>query len=586
LSRHVEGTPLLKRRLLQIGLVDAVDGPALMPALKPGQRLVTLEGALWRWDGFVSAADAPTAAAQRLAQRNRLADLDEELAHARGERNALKRQVDALVAGVEAAREAERVRRQAWRSAQHAIGTAQAELEQELRAAGELSTRRAALDEARTRLVGGIAEAQEAIAAAQASLSEIGMDADASVVDEAQGQLVLLRQRADQARMALNTLESSARVRAARIDQLSRDQAGWQKRHQSALVQVQTLDQRLNDVRTQIEAMNEAPEGQANRAAQLEERIEQAREEHKQARDRLAEAQGRWRDAEKALKTAVDSLNAVQIELTRMEERLKGIIAQRQQIERQTEETLGIPASRTLEASGIRPEQALPAEGAVEQKLDRLKAERERLGGVNLTAEREAEEVQARLDTMIKDRDDIIEAVAKLRASIVALNREGRGRLNAAFSEVNAHFQDLFTTLFGGGTAELTFVESDDPLEAGLEVVARPPGKKPQTMTLLSGGEQALTAMSLIFAVFLTNPAPICVLDEVDAPLDDANVERFCNLLDSMRARTQTRFMVITHNPITMSRMDRLFGVTMAERGVSQLVSVDLRTAESFREAG
>ena len=246
---------------------------------------------------------------------------------------------------------------------------------------------------------------------------------------------------------------------------------------------------------------------------------------------------------------------------------------------------LDIPASKTLEASGIRAGDPLPSEAATEQKVDRLKAERERLGGVNLSAEKEAVEVQEKLDVMVRDKEDLIEAIAKLRTGIQSLNREGRARLNEAFVKVNAHFQDLFTSLFGGGTAELSFVESDDPLEAGLEIIARPPGKKPQTMTLLSGGEQALTAMSLIFAVFLTNPAPICVLDEVDAPLDDANVERFCNLLDSMRQRTNTRFMVITHNPITMSRVDRLFGVTMAERGVSQLVSVDLTTAESFREA-
>ena len=193
--------------------------------------------------------------------------------------------------------------------------------------------------------------------------------------------------------------------------------------------------------------------------------------------------------------------------------------------------------------------------------------------------------MQEKLDLMVNDKNDLVEAIAKLRTGISSLNREGRARLNEAFVKVNAHFQELFTTLFGGGTAELSFVESDDPLEAGLEIIARPPGKKPQTMTLLSGGEQALTALSLIFAVFLTNPAPICVLDEVDAPLDDANVERFCNLLDSMRQRTNTRFMVITHNPITMSRVDRLFGVTMAERGVSQLVSVDLTTAASFLEA-
>jgi chromosome segregation protein len=173
-----------------------------------------------------------------------------------------------------------------------------------------------------------------------------------------------------------------------------------------------------------------------------------------------------------------------------------------------------------------------------------------------------------------------------LRQAIQSLNKEGRERLFAAFDTVNTHFKTLFTSLFGGGSAELQLVESDDPLEAGLEILACPPGKKPQVMTLLSGGEQALTAMSLIFAVFLTNPSPICVLDEVDAPLDDANVERFCNLLDEMSKRTETRFVTITHNPITMARMDRIFGVTMAERGVSQLVSVDLAEAERYLEAG
>ena len=204
---------------------------------------------------------------------------------------------------------------------------------------------------------------------------------------------------------------------------------------------------------------------------------------------------------------------------------------------------------------------------------------------MNLRAEEEAHELEARLDGMRAERDDLEEAIKRLRHGIQNLNREGRERLLAAFEAVNGHFGSLFQHLFGGGTAELTLTGSDDPLEAGLEIIARPPGKRPQTMTLLSGGEQALTALSLIFAVFLTNPSPICVLDEVDAPLDDANVERFCALLDDMRKRTDTRFVVVTHNPITMARMDRLYGVTMAERGVSQVVSVDLEAAERFREA-
>jgi chromosome segregation protein len=221
----------------------------------------------------------------------------------------------------------------------------------------------------------------------------------------------------------------------------------------------------------------------------------------------------------------------------------------------------------------------------VERDLERLRIERERLGAVNLRAEEEQSELAKQLETIITERDDIIEAVKKLRLSIQSLNREGRERLLTAFEQVNAHFQRLFSHLFGGGTAELQLIDAEDPLEAGLEIIARPPGKRPQTMTLLSGGEQALTAMSLIFAVFLTNPAPICVLDEVDAPLDDHNVERFCNLLDEMTSTTETRFLVITHNPITMARMDRLYGVTMAEQGVSQLVSVDLQTAERLRES-
>lgn len=587
LSRYVTGSALLKRRLDQIGLIDAADGPGLMHALKPGQRLVTLDGALWRWDGFVAAADAPSAAAQRLAQRNRLADLDEEIAHAKGERNAWKRDVEALTATLEAARQDERSRREAWRAAQHAIGAAQAEVDKAQRAIGDLTSRQSALEEARVRLASSLSEAEAIRADAEQALNEAGTEDDAARLAAAhQSTLDAARERADQARLKLGSLETAARMRESRLAQLERDAQSWSRRRDGAMAQLSTLDQRSAEVSAQLASVNETPDGFAARRAQLEEQIEQAKIEHKAAGDSLNVAQSGWREADKALKAASDLLGNARIEVTRIEERIRGFIAQRQQIERQIEEVLDIPASNTLEASGIRAGDPLPSEAATEQRVDRLKAERERLGGVNLSAEKEAVEVQEKLDVMVKDKEDLIEAIAKLRTGIQSLNREGRARLNEAFVKVNAHFQELFTSLFGGGTAELSFVESDDPLEAGLEIIARPPGKKPQTMTLLSGGEQALTAMSLIFAVFLTNPAPICVLDEVDAPLDDANVERFCNLLDSMRQRTNTRFMVITHNPITMSRVDRLFGVTMAERGVSQLVSVDLTTAESFREAG
>jgi len=217
--------------------------------------------------------------------------------------------------------------------------------------------------------------------------------------------------------------------------------------------------------------------------------------------------------------------------------------------------------------------------------LERLTAERERIGPVNLVAEAELAELDGARTKGAEEADELTQAINRLRGSIGNLNREGRVRLLDAYQKVDTHFRRLFTTLFEGGQAHLELVESDDPLEAGLEIMAQPPGKRLSTLTLLSGGEQALTAIALIFALFLTNPAPICVLDEVDAPLDDANVERFCELLDRMTEETDTRYLIVTHNAVTMSRMHRLYGVTMIEKGVSRLVSVDLVGAETLLAA-
>jgi chromosome segregation protein len=266
-------------------------------------------------------------------------------------------------------------------------------------------------------------------------------------------------------------------------------------------------------------------------------------------------------------------------------ERFDGARRRLTDVAHEIREMLEVEPPAVIDIAELKPGAALPDAADVEAKLDRIRRERERLGAVNLRAEEELVEVETQHTTLTSERDDLIEAIKRLRQGIQNLNREARERLLASFEVVNNHFKRLFTELFGGGTAELQLIESDDPLEAGLEIVAKPPGKKPATLSLLSGGEQALTAMALIFAVFLTNPAPICVLDEVDAPLDDHNIERFCDLLDEMTRSTDTRFVIITHNPITMSRMNRLFGVTMAERGISQLVSVDLEAAVQLREA-
>jgi chromosome segregation protein len=303
------------------------------------------------------------------------------------------------------------------------------------------------------------------------------------------------------------------------------------------------------------------------------------------AGDALAAAETLYRETAQAARAALDGLGQTREARARAEERSLAARTRRDEIAAAVRAQFGQAPDQLKGAGGGDSDAAAQDPAAVEARLGKLKGERDRLGSINLRAEEEARELEQRLDAMASERRDLEEAIKKLRQGIGGLNREGRERLLSAFEAVNEHFRSLFQHLFGGGTAELTLTGSDDPLEAGLEIVARPPGKRPQTMTLLSGGEQALTALSLIFAVFLTNPSPICVLDEVDAPLDDANVERFCALLDEMRSRTDTRFVVVTHNPITMARMDRLYGITMAERGVSQVVSVDLEGAERFREA-
>jgi chromosome segregation protein len=312
--------------------------------------------------------------------------------------------------------------------------------------------------------------------------------------------------------------------------------------------------------------------------------IEAAEGGRRAAADALAAAENVMAETDRAAKASLEALSSAREATGRAEERMDGAKRRLTDIEREIHDMLEIEPQAVAGLAEIEPGTELPPLPEIEENLEKLRRDRERLGAVNLRAEEELREVEAQHTSLTTERDDLVEAIKRLRQGIQSLNREARERLLASFETVNAHFKRLFTELFGGGEAALHLIESEDPLEAGLEIIAKPPGKKPQTLSLLSGGEQALTALALIFAVFLTNPSPICVLDEVDAPLDDHNVERFCNLLNEMTATTETRFIIITHNPITMARMNRLFGVTMAERGVSQLVSVDLEGAVKIRD--
>ncbi|RWN58252.1 MAG: chromosome segregation protein SMC [Mesorhizobium sp.] len=586
LASVVRAPAQLARRLAQIGIVDAAEGRRLQAQLAPGQRLVSREGALWRWDGFTASADAPTAAAQRLAQKNRLSELDAEAVHA----NRILRQAEQALAHAEQAlaqaSEAERNARQAGRDAQHGLDAARNALAEAEKAGGELSSRRAALDEARARVVDSHEETAAAFVEAEMllqsapDLGDLQLQLDQSAANVARDRATL----AD-ARAVHEGLRREAEARTRRLDAIGAERRNWLERAENASTQIAALGERKAEAEVERERLADAPdEIDAKRRALLSQ-LAEAESLRQAAGDRLQEAENKQSELDKAATSAIQSLAEARETRVRAEERLTAADERRLEVEARIQETLNTPPHLVIRHTGLEADRPMPEMTEIERQLDRLKIERERLGAVNLRAEEEQKELSDRLETIVSEREDIIEAIRKLRQAIQSLNREGRERLLAAFDVVNGHFQRLFSHLFGGGTAELQLIESDDPLEAGLEILARPPGKKPQTMTLLSGGEQALTAMSLIFAVFLTNPAPICVLDEVDAPLDDHNVERFCNLMDEMAATTETRFVIITHNPITMARMNRLFGVTMAEQGVSQLVSVDLQAAEALREA-
>jgi len=568
LAKFVKAPTQLARRLAQVGVVDRATGARLASSLKSGQRLVSREGDLWRWDGYVAAAHAPTGAARRLAQRSRMAELDAELAQARPE---VEDKRGALAAA---------------QTAFDAAGHTEAETRSRERDLNRQAARLSALAEARTRLIASRDEASAAKTEAEHGLQALEPAAKlegklAAVRDDIAGK----RDRLAEVRAEQQAIVREAELADRRLAALATDSADWIGRRDGAHGQIATLGQRIAEAKRDRADLENAPQVFGEKRKGLIGEISSAETARRQCADTLQDAENKLAAADRDARAALEAASAAREELARAEERFEGAKRRLSDIGREIHDMLEIEPAGVAALAEIKEGEALPELTEVEEKLERLRRERERLGAVNLRAEEELREVETQHTTLTTERDDLVQAIGKLRQGIQSLNREARERLLASFELVNKHFQHLFTRLFGGGTAELQLIESDDPLEAGLEIMAKPPGKKSATLSLLSGGEQALTALALIFAVFLTNPAPICVLDEVDAPLDDHNVERFCDLLDEMTKSTDTRFVIITHNPITMARMNRLYGVTMAERGVSQLVSVDLEAAVRFREA-
>jgi chromosome segregation protein len=580
LADHAVAPKELLRRLKQVAVVEGDRGQPLAV----GQRLVTLDGRLRRWDGFV-ATGIGAAAAERLLRANRLAQLADELpaieravATASAERDRVLSLMEQCRTAAEEARTAALAAERDARDATRAIDAAAAALER-------IEAQRSSLEQRLADLEPVLAAASAAVAAAEQALgalpdpAAIEHQVEAARASAATAASAVADKRAEAATKARETAADRERSSAA-----GREQAEWRKRQADAEQRLASAVERQKQQSAERSELEKEP-------AELDGKIAGLEQANDQSQVQVGEATAAEREAEEAVAAAAQAVAAANESSADTRERRAAAAARAEaqqarsaEFAKASVEKFECVPQRLPEKLGFAADaQRNPDEEAA--MLERLTAERERIGPVNLVAEAELAELDAARTKGAEEAEELTQAIHRLRGSIGNLNREGRVRLLEAYEKVDAHFRRLFTTLFEGGQAHLELVESDDPLEAGLEIMAQPPGKRLSTLTLLSGGEQALTAVALIFAIFLTNPAPICVLDEVDAPLDDANVERFCELLHRMTQETDTRYLIVTHNAVTMSRMDRLYGVTMIEKGVSRLVSVDLGGAETLLAA-
>ncbi|MBB3764473.1 chromosome segregation SMC family protein [Sphingomicrobium lutaoense] len=580
LAARVEAPPQLRRRLAMVAVADRDEGQEL----KAGQRLVTREGKLRRWDGFV-AEGSGAAAAERLVRVNRrdalaktMPALEKAVADAEARRKAASAAVAKAKADGENAREAMADAERRGREAGRAGDVARTAIER-------MASRRETISQRRDELKPLLQAAEEARREARQALEKL--PSGETLKDDirtARDHAAKAGQRVAEQRAAAATRQREMQAARERHAAAGKEQGDWRTRARDAEKRLEETAERAERQASEREELKDQPAALAEKIAALEAESGAGNAAISKASALEAQMAERLRAAEVVLHDAAEAFASARERRAAALARAEAAEARRADFARASGEAFGCPPQMLCERFGFEME-ALGGAGEEKAEHDRLVGDRERIGPVNLVAEQELKELEESQTANVSEKEELEEAIARLRGSIGHLNREGRTRLLAAFEEVNEHFKSLFSTLFGGGRAHLELIDSDDPLEAGLEIMAQPPGKKLAALTLLSGGEQALTAVALIFALFLTNPAPICVLDEVDAPLDDANVERFCDLLERMNRETDTRYLIVTHNAVTMSRMDRLYGVTMIERGVSRLVSVDLGDAEEMLAA-
>lgn len=585
LKGAVQEPAWLSGPLSYVGLAqDAAQAAALQPELQPGQSLTTPEGGLWRWDGFVAGLERNAGQAALIERGQRLEALEEEV-------DALEAAVTKAEADLARAKEAVQSHSKTGEELSAAIRDGQRDLarqgQQIAEAQRALAKHRAQIAEQEAERVGtqreletleaelrGLDQAQEALGGLNALEAQV-----AQAQETHEGTQAKVREQREVLEGAKRDLISTD----ARLGAILTETFTFEGQLKNAAAQLDVLKARAEALEAEGAALAARPDELRAQAADLSEKCDQATADQNNAGDALAAAQTSLRELRQAAQAALSAHGDARECRARLQAEQSAAQDRVGEVARQVYETFKRPAADLLELTDASSPEELPSRGDASQRMQRLDRQIDQIGPVNLAAEQELEELSGHLADIEREVEELTKAINKLRKVIRDLNQEGRLRLKTAFDQVSTHFSSLFQRLFGGGKARLELVESDDPLEAGLEISASPPGKRLQSLTLLSGGEQTMTALALIFAMFRANPAPLCVLDEVDAPLDDANVDRMCSLLEDMAAEVGTRFLIVTHNALTMARVDRLFGVTMAERGVSRLVSVDLQEAVQYQ---
>ncbi len=586
ISQHINAPEALARSLSQIGLVDdAAAGEAIAGQLRPGQIIVSRDGWAWRWDGFTVTPQAKTTTALRLQQRNRLLALEDDMTIANHEAlMATKALAEASEFFTQ--RQAEdKQARESLQAAFAALNDARETYARQEKESTAITTKLDALNESLNQINNDLQQVRSrasAIEDERAGLPDI--DAQRNEMSEKRTLLAEKRSAMTQRQSECDRLTREQNAGSSRFDAVTQEIEAWQARLGNASQQIEALQQRIASITAELDQLRNRPaELDASRAKLLTE-LSEAESIRKTAADHLIETEQRLSVVEHQLK--LDEANLVDAREARVrgEGAVQAAAEHFNGLRERMMEKLNCAPEELLAIAAYTDNDPMPNVYELDQALARYLRERENMGPVNLRAEVEAETVQGQIDALQKEKDDLDAAIAKLRQGISQLNREARERLQNAFTFVNERFQVLFARLFNGGKAYLELIDNEDPLNAGLEIFASPPGKKMQILSLLSGGERTLTALALLFAVFQTNPSPICVLDEAEAALDESNVGRFCALVEDIAKETGTRFLIITHQRLTMARMDRLYGVTMSEKGVSQLVSVDLAGAVAIRD--